>query len=198
MLEISQRASKQVQGVKLGRSFKSKDGTKIYHLSIIDYLQKYDIFKKVERAYKICFNGAVGKELSSMPSEPYTQRFMAFMKDKVLNYQFNHQPSVEAAPQDFAINELQKPNEVSDHFAPTSEKAANRVSENILPDYAIREETEEHQRDESDEDDNNILRQSTSHVFNRSQASQIIRYSGDFERVDTSFDEYDVKITNIQ
>jgi tRNA A58 N-methylase Trm61 len=60
MLEMSQLASKEVQGVKLGHSIRSKNGMYIYHISIIDYLQKYDIFKRLERYYKIFRFGADG------------------------------------------------------------------------------------------------------------------------------------------
>ena len=89
MLEISQLASKKVEGVKLGSSFKSQNGKYIYHISIIDYLQKYDFNKKVERFYKINVNGAKRKEISSMDSEPYGNRFLDFMKNRVFSYSFN-------------------------------------------------------------------------------------------------------------
>ena len=39
-------------------SFKSKNTMQIYHISIIDYLQKYNFNKKVERWFKMTFKGA--------------------------------------------------------------------------------------------------------------------------------------------
>ena len=50
-----------VDGIKLGKKIESEDGRFIYHISIIDYLQKYDFNKKVERFYKINVNGAKRK-----------------------------------------------------------------------------------------------------------------------------------------
>ena len=60
MLEISKIASTKVEGVKLGTSFKSQNGKYIYHISIIDYLQLYDLNKKLERYYKIIAGGVDG------------------------------------------------------------------------------------------------------------------------------------------
>lgn len=90
MLEISKVASLNTKGVKLGTSFKSQNGKYIFHISIIDYLQLYDLNKKLERFYKIFVNGAYGPELSSISSEPYKKRFLNFMKSKVFNYELHH------------------------------------------------------------------------------------------------------------
>ena len=46
--------------------------------------------KKAERCYKILFNNAPGRELSSTNCHHYRKRFMDFMKDKVFNYDYNH------------------------------------------------------------------------------------------------------------
>ena len=106
MLEISQIASKQVNGLKLGKSIKSKDGKFIFHVSIIDYLQKYDWLKRIERYYKINVNNAKGEELSSMPSEPYRKRFMQFMRDKVFVERIDNENAklTRETLQDFSIS----------------------------------------------------------------------------------------------
>ena len=69
----------------------SFDGNFIYHISIIDYLQKYTFNKKCERYFKMAFSGATGNELSSTNINHYHNRFLGFMKEKVFNYEFNHQ-----------------------------------------------------------------------------------------------------------
>ena len=74
-----------VDGIKLGKQIVSEDGRFIYHISIIDYLQKYDFGKKVERFAKINFNGAKRQEISSMDSAPYGERFFDFMKNRVFS-----------------------------------------------------------------------------------------------------------------
>ena len=47
-----------------------------------------------ERGYKIATAGASPKDLSSINVKPYRKRFMEFMKDKVFNYDFNHDVDV--------------------------------------------------------------------------------------------------------
>ena len=86
--------SKGIRGIKLGTSIKSTDGKYIYHLSIIDYLQNYTLSKKFERLYKIAFSGAKKDELSSVNVMEYRKRFMKFMKEKVFNYDYNHNVDV--------------------------------------------------------------------------------------------------------
>lgn len=54
-------------------------------MSIIDYLQKYDWKKKVERYNKIYFKGAVPIEISSIDVKSYSKRFMKFMQENVLD-----------------------------------------------------------------------------------------------------------------
>ena len=90
MIEVSNIAAQNVDGLRLGEAIKSTCGNYIYHISIIDYLQKYDIFKKVERLHKQFFKGAKGSEISSIDADQYKTRFMKFMADKILSYEFNH------------------------------------------------------------------------------------------------------------
>ena len=52
MVEVSNIAAQNVDGLKLGEVIRSSCGNYIYHISIIDYLQKYDIYKKIERLHK--------------------------------------------------------------------------------------------------------------------------------------------------
>ena len=76
--------------MRLGTQIRSENGKYIYHVSVIDYLQKYDLNKKLERYYKVIFNGAQPDELSSISCDRYKKRFMDFMKNTVFNYQNNH------------------------------------------------------------------------------------------------------------
>ena len=78
-----------IAGIQLGTQIYSEDGNFIYHISIIDYLQKFDKFKKGERFYKVNIKGAKSSELSSMESQPYGTRFLEFMKSKVFNFSLN-------------------------------------------------------------------------------------------------------------
>lgn len=90
MLEVSAMAAQNVEGLKLGQSILSQDGNYIYHVSIIDFLQKYTFKKKMERLLKIAFFSAPPAELSSISVPLYRARFINFMKEKVFNYEFNH------------------------------------------------------------------------------------------------------------
>ena len=53
-------------------------------MSIIDYLQKYDYKKKIERQHKIYVKKAIPGEISSIDVKSYSKRFMKFMQDHVL------------------------------------------------------------------------------------------------------------------
>jgi hypothetical protein len=90
MLDISKYASRDVQGLKPGTTILSSNGKYIYHISIIDYLQKYNFNKKAERFFKIALQGANPQELSSINVKAYHNRFLNFMNQKVFNYDFNH------------------------------------------------------------------------------------------------------------
>ena len=58
ILKMTDKVSQQTEGVKLGTQIPSTCGNFIYHISIIDYLQKYDLSKKTERIWKTTFKGA--------------------------------------------------------------------------------------------------------------------------------------------
>ena len=90
MVEVSNIAAQNVDGLKLGQSIKSSCGNYIYHMSIIDYLQKFDFIKWVERLHKRLIKGAKGSEISSIDSDAYKTRFMKFMVDKILSHEFHH------------------------------------------------------------------------------------------------------------
>jgi hypothetical protein len=94
MLEISSYASRDIKGVTTGTTIKSVTGEYLYHISIIDYLQKYNISKKAEKAVKVLFKGANPADLSSTNVDNYQKRFAKFMKEKVFNFEFNHEIDV--------------------------------------------------------------------------------------------------------
>ena len=60
-------------------------GKFIYHILIIDYLQAFGYFKKVEFYAKRIFTSAKGTELSSIDPKNYGERFIKFMKTVVFN-----------------------------------------------------------------------------------------------------------------
>ena len=58
MLERVKAASQEVKGISQGIVIESECGKYRYHLSIIDYLQKYTLSKRLERCAKAVFRGA--------------------------------------------------------------------------------------------------------------------------------------------
>ena len=58
---------------------KSVKSTEIYHIGLIDYLQKWDTNKKVERFIKTKFKKMNGQELSAIEPKEYQRRFIDFM-----------------------------------------------------------------------------------------------------------------------
>ena len=68
------------------KKIESACGNYIYHVSIIDYLQKYDMSKKLERFSKLFLMGCKnGKDLSSIDPATYKQRFLNFQKKVVFS-----------------------------------------------------------------------------------------------------------------
>lgn len=106
MLDMSLHMSKNIRGLKLGNKIMSCDGQYIYHISIIDFLQKYTCSKRMERCYKRTFMSANGAELSSIGVKPYKQRFMKFMRDKIFNFDFNH--NIDVCQMNKALEEMNK------------------------------------------------------------------------------------------
>jgi len=56
---------------------------KILHISIIDYLQEWNISKRGERFYKTVFKGKHPDKLSAIEPEQYAHRFRLFMEENV-------------------------------------------------------------------------------------------------------------------
>ena len=59
-----------------------RNGGKMYHVALIDYLQTWDCNKKAER----CFKTILGRNRSMMsciPPKPYGDRFIKFMYKSV-------------------------------------------------------------------------------------------------------------------
>jgi hypothetical protein len=71
--------------------YKSPDGTQLYHLSIIDFLQLWNCSKKTENFLKTTFMGANKQKLSSISPDDYKQRFQKFMRNNVFTVaQYRH------------------------------------------------------------------------------------------------------------
>jgi hypothetical protein len=64
-------------------TFLSASGRYIYHISIIDYLQDFNIEKKCENWLKTNLNKQ-GAEISAIAPKGYHDRYFKFMKDKVI------------------------------------------------------------------------------------------------------------------
>lgn len=70
---------------KYGRnSYQSIDKKEACHFGIIDYLQEWNINKKVEALYKHHFKRKNKDKISAIPPEPYQQRFCQFIEDNIL------------------------------------------------------------------------------------------------------------------
>ena len=61
----------------------SKDSSEVYHIGIIDYLQKWDLSKKSEAFFKSKILGKDKNLISAVPPEKYEKRFREFMCQKV-------------------------------------------------------------------------------------------------------------------
>ena len=60
------------------------NGKRVYHFAIIDYLQEWNIAKKVERLTKTVLLGKDGPTLSAIEPIAYSRRFKEFMDSHVL------------------------------------------------------------------------------------------------------------------
>jgi 23S rRNA U2552 (ribose-2'-O)-methylase RlmE/FtsJ len=63
--------------------FLSKGGRYIYHVSIIDYLQDFNLDKKLENAIKTVINKP-DAQISAIDPQPYANRYLKFMREKVI------------------------------------------------------------------------------------------------------------------
>ena len=61
----------------------SRDKKELYHVGIIDWLQLWDMSKKLELVAKVVIKGKDMKGLSARPPQAYCKRFQKFMMDKV-------------------------------------------------------------------------------------------------------------------
>ena len=66
--------------------FLSRDGVELYHVGIIDWLQLWDINKRMEMIAKVFFKGKEKKGLSARPPQEYSARFSKFMMDNVFTF----------------------------------------------------------------------------------------------------------------
>ena len=57
---------------------------RVYHIAIIDYLQEWNLNKKLERFTKTVLLGKDKDNLSAIEPEQYSKRFLSFMEKNVL------------------------------------------------------------------------------------------------------------------
>ena len=57
---------------------------RVYHIAIIDYLQEWNLNKKLERFTKTVLLGKDKQTLSAIEPEQYSERFCNFMEKNVL------------------------------------------------------------------------------------------------------------------
>ena len=65
---------------KTRHTFLSKGGKFIYHLAIIDYLQDFNLEKRLENMIKTVINKE-GAQISAIPPNPYHKRYVKFMRE---------------------------------------------------------------------------------------------------------------------
>ena len=58
----------------------SKDGTELYHIGIIDYLQTWDKVKKAEKCWKVKVRRKDKELISAAEPNLYCKRFKDYMK----------------------------------------------------------------------------------------------------------------------
>ena len=68
---------------KTRHTFLSKGGKFIYHLAIIDYLQDFNLEKRLENMLKTVINKD-GAQISAIPPNPYCKRYVKFMREHVI------------------------------------------------------------------------------------------------------------------
>lgn len=68
---------------KSRHTFLSESGRYIYHMAIIDYLQDYNLEKKLENRLKVFINKE-GAQISAIEPKGYATRYLRFMRDKVI------------------------------------------------------------------------------------------------------------------
>ena len=59
-------------------------GKRVYHIAIIDYLQEWNMQKKLERFTKTVLLGKDGPTLSAIEPEAYATRFRNFVEKYVI------------------------------------------------------------------------------------------------------------------
>ena len=63
--------------------YTSVDKHFIYHIGVIDFLQQWDINKKLEAKLKEVFKRQDKTQISAIPPIPYSKRFIDFMSEKI-------------------------------------------------------------------------------------------------------------------
>ena len=59
--------------------FVSEDGSEIYHVGVIDYLQKWEASKKREQLFKVKVLNVNQRELSAVEPAFYRERWLNFI-----------------------------------------------------------------------------------------------------------------------
>jgi hypothetical protein len=85
-IKMKQESSQSLQDTNAlfsRHQFISADGRYIYHVSIIDYLQLWDLNKKAEHVCKTWFLGKSKQGLSAVDPHKYAARFLRFCRNTV-------------------------------------------------------------------------------------------------------------------
>ena len=67
-----------------------KNGDRVYHLALIDFLQEWNTQKKCERLIKTTLLGKNKENLSAIEPVKYAARFKRFCEKSVFVYQEDH------------------------------------------------------------------------------------------------------------
>jgi hypothetical protein len=73
-----------IQRAKDRHRFKSTCGRYVYHISVIDFLTRFNFSKKVESWYKTTIKNKKKELVSCVPPELYSKRFIDFMNKQVI------------------------------------------------------------------------------------------------------------------
>jgi hypothetical protein len=72
--------------------FLSPDNVYTYHISVIDYLQQWNLNKKGERFAKTKFLGKKGDELSACEPNYYQQRYIKVLTNQIITIDKSEKP----------------------------------------------------------------------------------------------------------
>jgi len=84
-------------GLGTRHKYISQNGRYIYHIAIIDYLQAFNLEKRLENLIKVWLYNREEYKISAVAPEMYCHRFFKFMKDNVIINQLSNKKEGESS-----------------------------------------------------------------------------------------------------